>query len=134
MKPQIFTLKTERQGYYDITRTVREAVRESGIQSGIAVVFCPHTTGAITINENADPDVKHDLTLGLDAAFPDRAAFRHAEGNSDAHLKCSTVGASETILIEERLHLSRLFAMIKKNKDNAARLSRTLMPGLCDAA
>ena len=62
---------------------------------------CPHTTGAITINENADPDVKHDLTLGLDAAFPDRAAFRHAEGNSDAHLKCSTVGASETILIED---------------------------------
>ena len=93
MRTQIFTLKTERQGYYDITRTVREAVRESGIQSGIAVVFCPHTTGAITINENADPDVKHDLTLGLDAAFPDRAAFRHAEGNSDAHLKCSTVGA-----------------------------------------
>ena len=72
MKTQTFTLKTERQGYYDITRTVREAVRESGIQSGIAVVFCPHTTGAITINENADPDVKHDLTLGLDAAFPDR--------------------------------------------------------------
>ena len=101
MKTQIFTLKTERQGYYDITRTVREAVRESGIQSGIAVVFCPHTTGAITINENADPDVKHDLTLGLDAEFPDRAAFRHAEGNSDAHLKCSTVGASETILIED---------------------------------
>lgn len=95
MKTQIFTLKTERQGYYDITRTVREAVRASGVQSGIAVVFCPHTTGAITINENADPDVKHDLTLGLDAAF------RHAEGNSDAHLKCSTVGASETILIED---------------------------------
>ena len=67
MKTQTFTLKTERQGYYDITRTVREAVRESGIQSGIAIVFCPHTTGAITINENADPDVKHDLTLGLDA-------------------------------------------------------------------
>ena len=87
MKTQIFTLKTERQGYYDITRTVREAVRESGIQSGIAVVFCPHTTGA--------------MKLGLDAAFPDRAAFRHAEGNSDAHLKCSTVGASETILIED---------------------------------
>ena len=101
MKTQIFSLKTERQGYYDITRTVRETVRESGIQSGIAVVFCPHTTGAITINENADPDVKHDLTLGLDAAFHDRAAFRHAEGNSDAHLKCSTVGASETILIED---------------------------------
>lgn len=97
MKTRTFTLETGRQGYYDITRTVRETVRESGVQSGIAVVFCPHTTGAITINENADPDVKHDLTLGFDTAFPDRAAFQHAEGNSDAHLKCST----ETILIED---------------------------------
>ena len=51
--------------------------------------------------ENADPDVKHDLTLGFDSAFPDRPAFLHAEGNSDAHLKCSTVGASETVIIED---------------------------------
>ena len=101
MKTQTFTLHTERQGYYNITSTVRKVIAESGVQSGLCVVFCPHTTGAITINENADPDVQHDLVIGFDEAFPDRRAFRHSEGNSDAHLKCSTVGASETILIEE---------------------------------
>ena len=89
MKTKTFTLETNRQGYYDITHTVRRVVAESGVKSGLAVVFCPHTTGAITINENADPDVKHDLTLGFDSAFP------------DAHLKCSTVGASETVIIED---------------------------------
>jgi secondary thiamine-phosphate synthase enzyme len=63
-------------------------------------VFCPHTTAAITINENADPDVVRDLLLGLDKAFPDRAEFRHSEGNSSAHLKSSCVGASECVLVE----------------------------------
>lgn len=101
MKTRSFTLETGREGYYNITSSVRETIKASGVQSGICVVFCPHTTGAITINENADPDVQHDLILGFDEAFPDRRVFRHAEGNSDAHLKCSTVGASEVILIEE---------------------------------
>ncbi len=101
MKAQKFTLKTERQGYYNITSTVRRVIADSGVQDGICVVFCPHTTGAITINENADPDVQHDLVIGFDEAFPDRRVFRHGEGNSDAHLKCSTVGASETIIVED---------------------------------
>ena len=101
MRTQEFTLRTERQGYYNITSTVRDTIRKSGVTSGICVVYCPHTTAAITINENADPDVTHDLVIGFDEAFPDRRDFRHGEGNSDAHLKCSTVGASETILIEE---------------------------------
>lgn len=101
MKTKEFSLRTERQGYYNITKTIREVIMESGVQSGVCVVFCPHTTGAITINENADPDVQHDLVIGLDEAFPDRRVFRHSEGNSDAHLKCSAVGASETILIED---------------------------------
>lgn len=101
MRTKEFTLRTERQGYYNITGAVRETIREAGVTSGICVVFCPHTTAAITINENADPDVTHDLVIGFDEAFPDRRAFRHGEGNSDAHLKCSTVGASETILIED---------------------------------
>ena len=99
MRTKEFSLSTERQGYYNITKTVREVIAESGVQSGLCVVFCPHTTCAITINENADPDVQHDLVIGFDEAFPDRRVFRHMEGNSDAHLKCSTVGASETILI-----------------------------------
>lgn len=101
MKTKEFSLRTERQGYYNITKTIREVIMESGVQSGVCVVFCPHTTGAITINENADPDVQHDLVTGLDEAFSDRRVFRHGEGNSDAHLKCSAVGASETILIED---------------------------------
>ena len=101
MRTQEFTLRTERQGYYNITSAVRATIRKSGVTSGICVVYCPHTTAAITINENADPDVTHDLVIGFDEAFPDRRDFRHGEGNSDAHLKCSTVGASETILIEE---------------------------------
>ena len=100
MKTREFSLRTARQGYYDVTETIRRVIAESGVQSGICVVFCPHTTAAITINENADPDVQHDLTLGLDEAFPTRRAFLHGEGTSDAHLKASAVGASETILIE----------------------------------
>ena len=101
MKAQKFTLHTDRQGYYNITSTVRKVIAESGVQSGLCVVFCPHTTGAITINENADPDVQHDLVIGFDEAFPDRRVFLHGEGNSDAHLKCSAVGASETLIIED---------------------------------
>ncbi|MGN0995103.1 MAG: secondary thiamine-phosphate synthase enzyme YjbQ [Butyricicoccus sp.] len=101
MKAQRFTLHAERQGYYNITSTVRKVIADSGVQSGLCVVFCPHTTGAITINENADPDVQHDLVIGFDEAFPDRRVFLHGEGNSDAHLKCSAVGASETLIVED---------------------------------
>ncbi|MCL2372457.1 MAG: secondary thiamine-phosphate synthase enzyme YjbQ [Defluviitaleaceae bacterium] len=95
-----FQLSTPREHFYNITTQLREAVAKSGINSGIAVVYCPHTTGGITINENSDPDVVHDMLLGLDKAFPDRAEFRHGEGNSSAHLKASAMGASETIIIE----------------------------------
>ena len=101
MKTQTFTLHTDRQGYYNITAAVKKCISDSGVRSGLCVVFCPHTTAAITINENADPDVRHDLVMGMDGAFPIRSAFQHAEGNSDAHLKCMTVGASETIIIED---------------------------------
>ena len=95
-----YTLSAQREDFYNITPQVREAVNKSGITSGIAVVFCPHTTAGITINENADPDVVHDLLIGLDKAFPDRAEFRHGEGNSAAHLKASAMGSSATIIIE----------------------------------
>jgi secondary thiamine-phosphate synthase enzyme len=84
----------------DITREVRDAVRESGVQSGLCVVYCPHTTAAITINENADPDVVRDLLMGLEKIVPANWPFRHGEGNSDAHLKASLVGASQTIPVE----------------------------------
>ena len=101
MKTKEFTLQTDREGMYNVTVQVRHAIQESGVKSGMAVVYCPHTTAGITINENADPDVKHDLLLGLREAFPDRREFRHAEGNSTAHLKSSCVGASQLVLIED---------------------------------
>ena len=94
-----FSLSTPQKNLYNITSQVREAVSKSKVSEGIAIVFCPHTTAGITINENADPDVVHDLLLGLEKAYPDRPEFRHGEGNSTAHLKASTVGASETIII-----------------------------------
>ena len=83
-----------------ITSQVQEAVRKSGISDGLCVVYCPHTTAGITINENADADVRHDMLLGFSKAFPDQAAFRHGEGNSAAHLKASCVGSSATIPID----------------------------------
>ena len=94
------TIETKREEMKDITRTVADCIKQSGIEGGICTVYCPHTTAAITINENADPDVIHDILLGLHCTYPDRREFLHTEGNSAAHLKASTFGASETILIE----------------------------------
>jgi secondary thiamine-phosphate synthase enzyme len=94
-----YRLDTPREDFYNITAQVREAATKSGVTEGIAVVYCPHTTAGITINENADPDVARDLLVGLEKAFPDRSEFRHAEGNSAAHLKASAVGSSVTVII-----------------------------------
>jgi secondary thiamine-phosphate synthase enzyme len=96
-----YKLSTPREDFYNITAQVREAITKSGVKDGIAVVFCPHTTAGITINENADPDVVHDMLLGFGKAYPDRPEFRHGEGNSAAHLKASAVGASETLIIAD---------------------------------
>ena len=96
-----FGLSTPKEDFYNITAQVRQCVNESGIKNGIAVVFCPHTTAGITINENADSDVVHDLLLGMARAFPDRAEFRHGEGNSSAHLKASAIGSSITVIIAD---------------------------------
>jgi len=95
-----YGLSAQREDFYNITSQVCESVAKSGVTGGIAVVFCPHTTAGITINENADPDVVHDLLIGLNKAFPDRPEFRHGEGNSAAHLKASAVGSSATIIVE----------------------------------
>ena len=85
----------------DITPTVARIVRESGVRDGMCVVFVPHTTAAVTINENADPDVKHDLLKKLADLVPQHESYyRHNEGNSDAHLKTSLVGPSVTVIIE----------------------------------
>ena len=96
-----FELQTSSFSFHDITAQVKLAVREADVDEGICVVYCPHTTAAITINENADPDVQHDLKLALSDIFGYcyRREFRHVEGNSHAHLKSSLVGASEVIPI-----------------------------------
>ena len=96
-----YHLTTPVSGFVSITAQVKGAVAESGVQSGICVVYCPHTTAGITINENADPDVQRDLLLAYAEAFPDRKAFRHAEGNSAAHAKASAIGSSATVIVEQ---------------------------------
>lgn len=98
---KVFHLKTDEEGLYNITSYVRQALNESGISEGIAVVFCPHTTAAITINENSDPDVQTDLLFGLRKSFPDRSEYQHCEGNSYAHMKSTCVGASETVIVHD---------------------------------
>ncbi len=84
----------------DITTSVQKTIRDEGIQSGICLVYTPHTTAAITINENADPDVPRDILAALDKEVPLSANYRHAEGNSAAHVKSSLIGASEMVIIE----------------------------------
>ncbi|HKB01151.1 MAG TPA: secondary thiamine-phosphate synthase enzyme YjbQ [Gemmataceae bacterium] len=92
---------TARNQFVEITAQVRDAVTASGVRSGLCVVYCPHTTAAITANENADPDVVHDMLLYLNRAVPkDQAGFRHGEGNSDSHIKASLVGPSVTLIVD----------------------------------
>jgi secondary thiamine-phosphate synthase enzyme len=85
----------------DITNLVQVAINEKKVKSGICVVFAPHTTAAVTINENADPDVPRDIISALEKAVPQSANYRHTEGNSPAHVKSSLLGASELVLIED---------------------------------
>ncbi|KAF0159227.1 MAG: cytoplasmic protein [Syntrophaceae bacterium] len=84
----------------DITAAVQKVAHDEKIESGIGLVYTPHTTAAVTINENADPDVPRDILAALDRAVPLSANYRHVEGNSAAHVKSSLVGASEMIIIE----------------------------------
>jgi secondary thiamine-phosphate synthase enzyme len=100
---ETFEIKTrKRNEFVEITDQVRRALKTSGVQTGICVVYCPHTTAAITINENADPDVVHDMLAYLNRAIPkEQPDFRHGEGNSDSHIKASLVGPSVTLLAEQ---------------------------------
>ena len=93
-----YSLDTPQEGFVDITGQVQKAVRENGVSEGTALVFVPHTTAAVTINENADPDVLHDLRLALAALVP-KLPYRHGEGNSPAHLKSSLFGCSQLVPI-----------------------------------
>ena len=87
--------------FIDITREVQDAVRKTGIETGVGYVFVPHTTAAVTVNENADPDVMRDMKTALDKIAPNLAEFRHGEGNSDAHARSSLIGCSKAIPVEK---------------------------------
>jgi len=85
-----------------ITNMVREDIAKSGVKDGIIVVFSPHTTAGFTINENADPDVVHDMLMGFEEIFPTNQSFyRHMEGNSHAHMKTTMVGPSQTLILKD---------------------------------
>ena len=99
----ILTVKTHAQTeLIDITAEVRQQVQQSGIEEGICLLYVPHTTAAITINESADPSVKSDILMILNKIVPWEAKYRHMEGNSPAHVKATLVGPSEFIAIEHR--------------------------------
>ena len=84
----------------DITYLIQNAVMESGVRDGICMIFIPHTTAAVTINENADPDVVRDFTMEINKIVPWEDGYHHMEGNSAAHLKSSMIGFSEQVIIE----------------------------------
>lgn len=95
-----FSLRTAaRNQLLDISTQVQDFVRESAFSDGLCIVHTPHTTAAVTINENADPSVKSDMLKKLAEVFPQDDNYRHAEGNSDSHIKSSLVGCSETIIV-----------------------------------
>ena len=97
-----FTVRSNaRSEMIDITGRIRTLLKESGIKSGVCHVFVPHTTAAVTINENADPDVPRDILMELEKIVPLNDHYRHMEGNSAAHIKASILGASETVFIED---------------------------------
>ncbi len=99
---------SQRQHFVDITSKIDNLVKQSDVSSGLCYLFCPHTTAAITMNENWDPDVQHDMALALDSIAPQRNDFRHAEGNSPAHVKTSLMSSDHTLFIDGgRLVLGR---------------------------
>jgi len=98
---QISVETRRRTELVDITAQVESAVREAGLEDALCTIFVPHTTAAVTINENADPDVAHDILTMIDTVIPfGSPSYRHGEGNSAAHIKSSLLGCSETVVVE----------------------------------
>ncbi|MBN2255863.1 MAG: YjbQ family protein [Deltaproteobacteria bacterium] len=97
---QLSIRTNSRSEMIDITRAVESVVEEANVRNGICYVFVPHTTAAVTINENADPDVPRDIIMELEKVIPYQDNYRHREGNSAAHVKASLIGSSETVLVE----------------------------------
>ncbi|CAG7646918.1 secondary thiamine-phosphate synthase enzyme YjbQ [Paenibacillus allorhizosphaerae] len=99
----------ERDELIEITREVHDLLKKEALEDGLAVIYCPHTTAGVTIQENADPDVKRDVIMRLDEVYPwEHPKYRHAEGNTASHLKAMTVGSSQTVIVSgSRLLLGR---------------------------
>jgi secondary thiamine-phosphate synthase enzyme len=96
------TVKTQsKTEFIDITSGVQQMIQSSGISDGLCMLYVPHTTAAVTINESADPSVKSDILMVLNDIVPWKSAYRHLEGNSPAHIKSTIVGASELIAVED---------------------------------
>ena len=101
MNVKTITVRTDSaQALVDITNTVRQVVRESGITRGSCQIFVPHTTAAVTLNENADPNVRRDILDILETIVPTKGNYHHTEGNAHAHAKSSLVGSSVSIFVE----------------------------------
>ena len=98
---QTFQVRTSKQTeFIDITHSVQEAVKKTGVEEGICFIFIPHTTAAVTINENADPSVSQDIVMELNRLVPFQDRYQHLEGNSPAHIKTSLIGCSQTVFVE----------------------------------
>lgn len=94
-------VKTGRsQEMVDVTAKVKHVIKDSGVSSGTCIVFVPHTTAGVTINENADPDVQRDILAALEKIVPTDGKYHHVEGNAHAHVKSSIIGCQTMILIE----------------------------------
>ena len=99
----IHSVKTQaKTELIDVTSDINQVVQKSGIEQGLCMIYVPHTTAAVTINESADPSVKADMLMILNKIIPWEAGYRHLEGNSAAHIKTTLVGSSELIAIEGR--------------------------------
>ena len=97
----VHTLKTQsKTELIDITSDIQQLVKSSGVKDGYCMLYVPHTTAAVTINESADPSVREDILMILNQMVPWKAPYRHLEGNSPAHVKSTLVGASELVAIE----------------------------------
>jgi len=98
---ETLTIRTrEREELLDITGPLRALIRANGWNDGLLLLHCPHTTGAVTVNEGADPDVARDMVVNLGKLVPQRGDYHHAEGNSDAHIKSSLLGCDQTLMVE----------------------------------
>ncbi|MEN6582749.1 MAG: secondary thiamine-phosphate synthase enzyme YjbQ [Armatimonadota bacterium] len=97
----IFAVRTtERHQFVDVTSQVQQCITDAGFRDGIVCVFVPHTTAGVTINENADPDVVDDVLDTMAKLIPERAGYKHVEGNSDSHVKSSLIAPSLTVIVE----------------------------------